>query len=432
MPRRADILILYHNMVAPLRSTLRDLLLSFGKYSDHRVFYLNLAFGGVPSYLLKVPFDLIVFHTLFLNSHWKPARFEQLRRKVQVLKGMKAVKIALPQDEFYNGKLLSDFINEFDIRHVFSVQPESEWRNIYRTVDFRKVRFHRVLTGYLGEDLLEKIAREKARRPARQIEIGYRTLGMTHSTHAWYGRHGRLKVDIAERVLKRAAARGIICDISHRPKDIITGDAWYRFLLGCKYQLGTEGGTSIQDWDGRLHEATGRYVKEHPTASYDEIERNCFPGLDGTFHGIAISPRHLEACATETCQILIEGEYNGILKPGLHYIELKKDFSNLDFVLDKVIRDDERQRITERAFGDIAASRNYSYRKFTDFVVNTALPDPGKPAKDAPSSSRIEAAQNLSAALDRLNRISLFFLYRGGMLVRNARARLNPPGTRAT
>lgn len=423
MPRRANILILYHNMVAPLRSTLRDLLLSFGKYSDHRVFYLNLAFGGVPSYLLKVPFDLIVFHTLFLNSHWKPARFEQLRRKVQVLKGMKAVKIALPQDEFYSGKLLSGFINEFDIRHVFSVQPESEWSNIYRTVDFRKVRFHRVLTAYLGDDLLEKISREKARRPERAIDIGYRTPGMTHGKLAWYGRHGLLKVEISERVQKRAAVRGIVCDISHHPRDVITGDAWYRFLLGCKYQLGTEGGTSIQDWDGRLHEATGRYVKEHPKASYEEIERNCFPGLDGTFHGIAISPRHLEACATGTCQILIEGDYNGILQPDRHYIELKKDFSNLDGILDRVIRDDERQRITEQAFADIVESRNYSYRKFTDFVVGAALAGSDGQKIQSPSP-RIEAAHNLAGALDRLSWIALSILYRGVILARDARFRV--------
>ena len=72
------------------------------------------------------------------------------------------------------------------------------------------------------------------------------------------------------------------------------------------------------DWDGQVHEATGKYVKNHPDADYDEIERNCFPGMDGTFKGVAISPRHLEACATETCQILIEGHYNGILVPDKH------------------------------------------------------------------------------------------------------------------
>ena len=46
-----------------------------------------------------------------------------------------------------------------------------------------------------------------------------------------------------------------------------------------------------------------------------------------------MGPKNFEAILSKTLQILIEGEYNNILKPSKHYIELKKDFSNIDEII---------------------------------------------------------------------------------------------------
>ena len=405
-------------MVTPIRANLRDLLYCFGKYSNANVFYLNLAVGYVPWYVRTVSFDLIIFHTLFLNSHWKPRRFAKLQRKVEFLQNTKAVKVAFPQDEFHNPKSLCQFISRFNIKHIFSVQPENEWKNIYREVDFSKVQFHRVLTAYLDDDVLYKVARKKESLSKRDITIGYRTLGNTFRNFAWYGRHGLLKVTIADIVQEVASKHDIKSDISYQLKDIINGDRWYWFLLRCKYVIGIEGGTSILDWDGRLHEKTSKFVKNNPDAEFEEIERNCFPGLDGTFRGFALSPRHLEACVTETCQILTEGEYNGILKPNLHYIELKKDFSNLDSVIDSVIRDDKRKVITKRAFEDIVKSGKYTYTQYTKFVIETALG--GLHHSKTKQKGRFWDLIMFywMKFSDRLKWILLFFLYKGYRIIR--------------
>lgn len=45
-----------------------------------------------------------------------------------------------------------------------------------------------------------------------------------------------------------------------------------------------------------------------------------------------ITGRNIEAAACGTIQLLFEGEYNGFLKPDIHYIRLKKDFSNINEV----------------------------------------------------------------------------------------------------
>jgi hypothetical protein len=123
---------------------------------------------------------------------------------------------------------------------------------------------------------------------------------------------------------------------------------------------------------------TESYLAEHPGASFEEVERECFPGLDGGLRYVAISPRHLEACATRTCQVLVEGEYNDVLVPGRHYLELKRDFSNLEQVLNAVKQDHLRQEITEQAFRDIVASGNYTYRSFVEHVLREAVPEPHK------------------------------------------------------
>mgnify|MGYP001372677976 FL=1 len=64
--------------------------------------------------------------------------------------------------------------------------------------------------------------------------------------------------------------------------------------------------------------------------------------------------------------ILFEGKYQSIVEPGKHYIELKKDFSNIDEVIEKAQDPFVYQRITDRAYNDLILSGKYSYRLFVE------------------------------------------------------------------
>jgi hypothetical protein len=77
-----------------------------------------------------------------------------------------------------------------------------------------------------------------------------------------------------------------------------------------------------------------------------------------------ISPKMFEAIALKTALVLFEGSYSGILKPDLHYISLKKDFSNLKQVLAKLDDISYLENITETAFKDIILSGKYNYEQF--------------------------------------------------------------------
>ena len=367
----ADILIVYSHVRWPPTATVRDSLYAFEKHSAARCWYLHLGVRRVPSWLRRVPFDAVIFHTTLLWDRVNPPLLERHLRKLNALAGLGRRRVALPQDEFLHSHALVRLIAELDIDHVFSVSPESEWDQLYQGVDRSRVGFSRVVTGYLAPDTLARIEAIVSTNGERRIQIGYRAAQVPPSL----GRHGLLKTEIAKRVGEAATARGLAVDIATGVTPPFRGDDWFRFLASCKYTIGVEGGASVHDPDGRLQEAATRYLADHPGAPFDEVEASCFAGVDGGLRYFAISPRHLEACATRTAQVLIEGSYNGILRPGEHYIELRRDFSNLDAVLDLIVSDAERARLTAAAYRDVVASGAYTYERLVREVEAVALAD---------------------------------------------------------
>jgi hypothetical protein len=365
----ADVLIVYSIVQSPPVASVRDALYAFDRHSEARCWYLNLGIRRVPRWARMVPFDAVIFDPTLLWDRVNPPRFERHMRQLRSLNGVGRRRMALPQDEYRCSRALVRFINELDIDHVFSVAPESEWDKIYDGVDRGRVGLSRVLTGYLSPRTLKRINAIVNEQTDRPIAIGYRAARLPPSL----GKHGVLKTEIADRVRVAAAARGLRLDVATGAAATIRGDDWYRFLTSCRYTIGVEGGASVHDPEGLLWEKSARYLKEHPGASFDEVEASCFPGADGGLAYFAISPRHLEACATRTAQVLLEGSYNGILRPGRHYIELRRDFSNLDSVLDLVENDTERARLTENAYQDIVASGAYTYDRLVREVETIAL-----------------------------------------------------------
>ena len=365
----ANILVVYYGSIYPITRTIKDYLYSFREYSKHRCYYVNLAFAGLPKYIFKIKFDLIVFDKTFLGSRWtttrlnKQNKLELLMERAGLLKELRVKKAIFPQDEFYYSDLLCKFIKDFNIDYVFSVAPETEWPLIYKDIDLEKVKFFYVLTGYLSD--YTNIRIKSFFKETRDIDIGYRT----NYAPPWFGRHGMLKTQIAETFSNIAKDYNLAIDISTEKKDGFLGDLWYKFLARCKYTIGVEGGTSLLDKNGTIRTQTENYQLQHPQASFEEVEAHCFPGQDYKLKLYAISPRHLEACATKTCQILVEGSYNGILIPHKHYIPLKKDFSNIDEIIQIVKEDNIREQITKNAYQDIVESGLYSYTYFVQYVL---------------------------------------------------------------
>jgi len=389
-------LILYAFGEPLRRATNRDHLYAFARHSSLRCHYVNIAVRPIPRRLRRLDYDLVVLHTSVLAGlRWPPRPPRWVQRRLAPVRAMRGVKVALPQDDFLRSRPVGELLRRLEVDHVFTPVPESEWGRIYAAVDRSRTQLHIALTGYLEDEevaRMERITAEVGER--RPIDVGYR------AWHAppWLGRHGALKTRIAEAFATEGPKHGLNVDISTRDEDTKYGDDWTRFMAESKYTIGVEGGASIDDFDGSVRAATDAYLADHPGAAFEEVEAACFPGRDGELDLRALSPRHLEACVTRTCQVLIEGDYNGALVAGRHYIPLKADFSNLDEVLETMRRDDRRAEIVANAHRDVVESGRWTYASFVAEVERIALG-----GSRAPAAAPATVADRLAPLDDRLS-----------------------------
>jgi hypothetical protein len=358
--RNGPIVVLYYADRAPLRTAIEDHLYALTRYAGRPVVNINLAVRSVPPWIDRLGVSLVVFHTIFLAQRWQPAVFRRAVARMGVVRRLRCPKVALPQDEFIQTDLLVSFLRDHSVDHVFSVAPQSEWRTIYGDLVDGPTTFSRVLTGYLEPRTLARIAELAQSSGPRTVDIGYRAWQPEY----WLGRHGLLKGRIADRCAELAPIHGLTTDVSLREEDTLLGDDWYRFLLRARWTIGVEGGASLIDRDGSIRSRTLGYQEAHPTAPFEEVEAACFPDRDGSLRLVAVSPRHLEACATRTAQVLVEGTYNGILEPDRHYLPLRRDLSNLDRVLSQLAREELRTQLAEQAWQDVVGSRRFEYEAF--------------------------------------------------------------------
>ena len=384
--REGVILVLYYSLRAPLRANLADHLYAFRRYGGRRCVYINLAIRSIPAWVDRIGVDLVVFQTLLLAQRWDPPTFRRVRAKLAPIRRLRCAKVAMPQDEFIYTDALQEFIREFGVDHVLTCAPESEWRTIYGPMVDGPITFAHILTGYLDPATLARIER-MAKSAPRGIDVGYRAWRPSPSL----GRHGQLKSRVGDVFADAAVGAGLRADISLSESDTLHGDDWYRFLLDCRWVIGVEGGASVLDRDGSLRLLSQSFIEQHPNAAFEEVERACFPGFDGGLKLFAISPRHLEACATRTAQVLVDGSYDGILVAGVHYLPLRKDFSNLDEVVHAMSNEEIRARLAERSHVDIVESDRFTYPTFIHEVL-ASLP--------RTSPIRADAAARALAAWD--------------------------------
>ena len=158
----------------------------------------------------------------------------------------------------------------------------------------------------------------------RDVDIVYRARNLPYHV----GHHGQLKHEIAQIVEPAARALGLRTDISTDIRDTKYGDAWFEFLASGRCVIGTESGSSALDPVGAIRRFEAEWRPSHPDATFEEFSALQEPGWDD-YDFTAISPRLFEAAQTKTAQLLVEGDYDGILEPETHYFPLRADFSNL-------------------------------------------------------------------------------------------------------
>ncbi len=177
-------------------------------------------------------------------------------------------------------------------------------------------------------------------RDDRSIDLGYRAYASP-----WYLGH-RERRDIAEYFSTNAGRLGLEVDISLDRDSRFALEEWAGFLNRCSGQLGTEAGGDYFDLTDNARVAVNTYLDQHPEATFEEIRSRFFDGRTAHEPIRVLSSRIAEAAGTRTVQLLFEGSYGGYFQPDVHYIPLKKDFSNVDEAL---------RKFRDRAFAETIA-----------------------------------------------------------------------------
>jgi glycosyltransferase involved in cell wall biosynthesis len=282
------------------------------------------------------------------------------------------VKVLMKQDEQRSTALFAEYLGRKRFDVLLTCVAEPEWPRVYPTDLVGDVALVHVLTGYVTETMRKMATRWNRARP---IDLGYRGSVQPLS----FGRLGFEKRQIGYDVTRALSCRhGIRSDISSRPQDRIHGSAWIDFIAASKATLGVESGSNLFDFDGEVEKWCCGFEAAHldmdPLSEefYRLADEEYLWRFEGNVDYAQVSPRHFEAAAARSVQILYEGRYSDIFVPDRHFLPLARDLSNLNEAIDTLGDDRRCIDITECSAEEIVGNPKYGYEAFVT-TVDAAL-----------------------------------------------------------
>jgi hypothetical protein len=405
--RSMNVLILYDGH-STFTNTVWDHLAAFKLYLPYRVFYCH-GVGHLETVGDLSEFDVVIVH------YGVRVAYKLLSPKLDLaLQRFPGPKILFVQDEYDYTENTRQAIERLGIDVVFTCVPGHSIEKVYAPARFPRTRFVPNLTGYVAANHPGRDSWRPLRE--RKFFIGYRGRNLAF----WYGNLAREKRYIGERMHKECRKRGIPVDIEWTDSRRIYGEAWLDFLSNCRVTLGTESGSNVFDDTGAIRSAIQALLKRRPGASYEEVFERFLAPHEGRVTMNQISPRIFEAACLGTGLVLFEGDYSGVVLPDVHYIPLKKDFSNVEDVLAKIRDDELLGRMINRTYTDIIASGRYGYAEFMK-TVSTVIEeearrkagsilgwprvvDRGLPETEAPRAHAASKAATLAVSLSPVYR----------------------------
>lgn len=302
-------------------------------------------------------FDAVGFH-YSIHPHEEYYCSSELKEKVASFPGL---VFQFLQDEYQNVGFTSRAMAEIGTDVLFTiVKPELHYK-AYKEPTLAKMRRVTVMAGYAPKPLPDPVFVPLSERP---LDLFYRS----RICPLCAGRLGYEKSLIAKEIASRAPVYGLKVDVSVREEDRIYGENWIKALSSCRATLGSESGASIWDWDGSIERRIDEELGINPKLSFEDLFERVMKPHDGKIIYSSISPRIFEAAALKTPQILFPGWYNGLIEPGIHYLQLERDFSNFEEIISQLKDDDLLNEIAENAYRDLILSERYTEKELGSLV----------------------------------------------------------------
>lgn len=356
MQPKANVLMLYDEASIHVQ-TIYEHLKSFEEYSRHRYMYLPATRFDYDDLDLNF-YNVIVVHysiRICFDNHLK----QSFENKIKQFSGL---KILFMQDDYDFTENARKRMQVLGFHLIYTFVPSKYINNIYPKKRFPHTKFKPTLTGFVPDRLAQ--IRNITPIAERPLYIVYRGRKLPYS----YGSLAYEKYIIGTEMKRICSLRNIPIDIEVDDANRIYGKEWYEFLAGSRATLATETGSNLFDFDGSVTANIKQMTQKEPDISFAEIYEEHIKPFEKDIDIHELSPKVFEAIAVKTALILFEGEYSGILKPFKHYIPLKKDFSNINTVLELLNDINFLEKIVNKAYEDIVESNDYSYSKFIQTI----------------------------------------------------------------
>ncbi len=333
--------------------TVIDSLNAFKQYSSHNI--IPVAYNDEGKFKILESYDVLVFH--YYGQVYR--RFSSFfLKKINKFKGL---KVFFAQDEYDLLQMNREKYGVAGADILYSVYSEDEriQNKLYPKGILPSVQIEKYLTGYVP-----KLNQTPVQISQRKCFCFYRgnSLGMA------YGSLGYEKIEIGKRMKKALSGAGMELDIEVCIEKQIYGPVYLQRMGEAKTTLLTESGSSILDCDFDQRLNIINEIKQNPGLDFSYFKEkyaDFFQKEDADINGV-IAPKAFEAIACKTAIIAYEGKYSRVLKPDVHYISLKKDWSNMADVIEKMQDDKFLQSMVDAAYRDVVLSGKFSYQRFVE------------------------------------------------------------------
>lgn len=283
---------------------------------------------------------------------------------MKALRKYKGIKIFFAQDDYdhVQKNILKYNKCKIDIPYLIVLGHKAR-SYIYPKDKMQGIKIKHYLTGYVPDAI--NMAADISIKPIRERKTDIFDRG--NDVGCAYGQLGYEKYEIGVSMKGLLNKNKFVADIKSSIDKQIYGKEYLMRMANAKATLLTESGSSIifnndkymkqrLEIIKRTRDLEEFYTPQMLAEQYPEYFAN-----EGKHVVAEISPKCFEAIACKTAIIGFEGDFFNVLKPDAHYIVLKKDYSNIDEVLDKLKDFEYLQSLVNFAYVNIIVSNKYSY-----------------------------------------------------------------------
>lgn len=352
-------------------NTIVEQIYQIRKYSKYEIKVINL-FSTIASKGMVIPDPILLKHCAGVIIHpttsYFPENLDKLLNSFLPKFRPSGPIIVYKQDEHVKAHETARILKKYQVDVLLTCVPESEWSIVYPKNIIGECSIKQVFTGYVSDELISYTSR--LRNYDRKVDLFYR--GSKQPPQI--GRLGFEKYSLPRWAKDAIGQSQYNLSASSAWEDRLNGSDWLDGLASSKMVLGNESGSNCFDFDGNIEIEVNNFLSANPLLDpyseegYKKLHDNVLNRYEGNVNYGQIAPRHLEAVATKTCQLLLPGCYSGLFKKNIHYLELEPKLANLVELIEHLRDPKIYENLTNAAYEEILLDKEIHYQTFVKMI----------------------------------------------------------------